>query len=129
MPARRGRDEGGVLRVDKPWGYEIIWAHTPSYVGKLLHVRAGHSLSLQYHERKDETIYVHTGVVTVSSGTSPDALVDRVMKAGDAIRLRPGTLHRMVARTDADLFEASTPELDDLVRLEDRYGRAGTSNP
>lgn len=116
-------------RVEKPWGYEIVWAETSSYVGKLLHVRAGHELSLQYHERKDETIYVHSGEVVVRHGGSADDLETLAMEAGDVIRLEPGRLHKMMAKTDADLFEASTPELDDLVRIEDRYGRAGTSDP
>lgn len=120
---------GGVRRVEKPWGYEVIWAQADRYVGKLLHVKAGHALSMQYHNVKDETIYVHSGVVSITHGPALDALRTKVLREGEAIRLKPGTRHRMVAETDADLFEASTPELDDLVRLEDRYGRAGTSAP
>ena len=119
----------GVRRVEKPWGYELIWGDTPLYVGKLLHVRAGQALSLQYHERKDETIYVHSGKIVMTLGPSMEELTDVRMSAGDAIRLVPGSIHRMVAETDADLFEASTPHLDDVVRLEDRYGREGTTAP
>ena len=119
----------GVRRVDKPWGYELIWAETSDYVGKHLHLRAGQALSLQYHETKDETIFVHSGVVTVTFGESMEDLRTRTMRPGEAIRLPPGTIHRMVAETDVDLFEASTPQLDDLVRLDDSYGRTGTSEP
>ena len=119
----------GIRRVEKPWGHEIIWADTPLYVGKVLHVRAGQALSLQYHERKDETIYVYSGTIVMTYGPSVDELTDVRMNPGDAIRLVPGDLHRMVAETDADLLEASTPHLDDVVRLEDRYGREGTSEP
>ncbi len=111
-------------RVDKPWGYEIIWAETPDYVGKILHVEAGHALSLQYHDEKDETIYLLTGEMTFQAGPSVDELVDHEMKAGERYRLVPGTVHRMIAKTDVDILEASTNHLDDVVRLEDRYGRA-----
>ena len=117
------RPEGpGVVRVDKPWGYEIHWARTDRYVGKILHVRAGQALSLQYHDRKDETIYVHAGRLLFESG-SREALTMRELGPGDAVHVRPGTLHRMTALEDTAVLEASTPELDDVVRLEDRYGR------
>jgi mannose-6-phosphate isomerase len=117
-----------VKRVNKPWGYEIIWAHTDRYVGKVLHIEAGHALSVQYHNRKDETIYLLSGEMKywVKLG---DELEDVRLKQGDAFRITPGTVHYMEAITDCDILEASTPELDDVVRLEDRYGREGTSAP
>jgi mannose-6-phosphate isomerase len=113
-------------RVDKPWGHEVIWAQTDRYVGKLLHIKAGHKLSLQYHQRKDETVHVLSGkmIFVVDEGTG---LVEKEMNAGDTYHIKPLTKHRMVAVTDVDVLEASTPELDDVVRLEDAYGRQGTS--
>lgn len=113
-------------RVDKPWGYELIWADTDRYVGKILHVKAGEALSLQYHERKDETIHLLCGEMRFWVGPSPDRLEEVRLAAGESHRIRPGTVHRMEAVTDCDILEASTPDLDDVVRLEDRYGRAGT---
>jgi len=113
-----------VTRVEKPWGYELIWANTDRYVGKILHINAGESLSLQYHERKDETIFVLSGVMRFQVGASEDALEDVDLKEGESFHVVPGTRHRMIAVTDCDLLEASTPDLDDVVRLEDRYGRA-----
>jgi mannose-6-phosphate isomerase len=117
-----------VTRVPKPWGYEIIWAHTHRYVGKVLHINAGHALSVQYHERKDETVYLLSGEMKywVKLG---DQLEDVRLSQGDAFRITPGTVHYMEAITDCDILEASTPELDDVVRLQDRYGREGTSAP
>ena len=112
------------VRVEKPWGYELIWAHTDRYVGKILHVDAGEALSLQYHRQKDETLYVLAGSMRVWLGASVDELKESLMKAGDSVRLVPGTVHRMEAVSDVDILEASTPELEDVVRLEDRYGRA-----
>lgn len=111
-------------RVDKPWGHELIWAHTDRYVGKILHVKAGHALSLQYHERKDETIHLLRGEMRFWAGPSVDELALIPMKEGDSYRVTVGTVHRMEAVTDVDILEASTPDLDDVVRLEDRYGRA-----
>lgn len=110
-------------RVEKPWGYEIIWAETSDYVGKILHVEAGHALSLQYHEEKDETIYLLSGEMLFQAGPSADELTDYEMKAGERYHVTTGTVHRMIARTDVDILEASTNHLDDVVRLEDRYGR------
>lgn len=110
-------------RVDKPWGYELIWAHTERYVGKVLHVEAGAILSLQYHRIKDETLHVLTGRVRLQVGEDADALEAVELGAGDGFHLSPGTVHRMEALETADVLEASTPHLDDLVRLEDRYGR------
>jgi mannose-6-phosphate isomerase-like protein (cupin superfamily) len=112
-----------VRRVEKPWGYELIFAHTERYVGKVLHIDAGHALSLQYHERKDETIFVADGSVEfqVEEG---GALRTIVLSQGESYHVTPGTRHRMTAGEEGcDLFEVSTPELDDVIRLEDRYGR------
>jgi mannose-6-phosphate isomerase len=115
-------------RVDKPWGYELIWAHTNRYVGKLLHITAGQKLSLQFHNQKDETIHVQSGklLFVVDEG---HGLIEREMGPGQSYHITPLTKHRMVAITDCDILEVSTPELDDVVRLEDAYGRAGTSKP
>ena len=116
--------------VPKPWGHEIIWAHTDRYVGKILHIRAGHALSVQYHERKDETVYLLSGELSyrVDAGTGA-GLEDVGLKPGESFRITPGTVHQMEAITDCDVLEASTPDLDDVVRLSDRYGRQGTSAP
>ena len=110
-------------RVEKPWGYELIWADTSEYVGKLLHIHAGEALSLQYHERKDETIHLLSGEMRFSAGSSETDLEDVDLRAGESFHVSTGTVHRMVAITDCDVLEASTPHLDDVVRLEDRYGR------
>jgi len=117
-----------VTRVDKPWGYEIIWANTPLYVGKILHITAGQALSLQYHHQKDETIHLLRGrmIYRVQRG---DTLDEVSLEAGQSFRNEPGTIHQMEAVTDCDVLEASTPHLDDVVRLQDRYGREGTSAP
>ena len=114
--------------VDKPWGFELIWAHTERYVGKILHINAGHALSVQYHEKKDETVYLLRGEIKywVKVG---DAMQDMHLREGDAFRITPGTIHYMEAVTDCDVLEVSTPELDDVIRLKDRYGREGTSAP
>jgi mannose-6-phosphate isomerase len=110
-------------RIDKPWGHELIWARTGRYVGKILHVRAGHALSLQYHRQKDETVYVLCGRIRFQHGAEGEDLRETVLEPGQSFHIAPGTRHRMVALADCDLLEASTPELDDVVRLEDRYGR------
>ncbi len=115
---------GDMTRVQKPWGYELHWAKTDRYVGKLIHVNAGHALSLQYHNRKDETIYLHSGRVLFEVQEQGQDLVSREMRPGDRVHITPKTVHRMTAIEDSDIFEVSTPELDDVVRLEDRYGRA-----
>jgi len=112
-------------RVEKPWGHELIWARTDRYVGKILHIEPGHLLSLQYHEKKDETIYVLRGeIVFRVKEEGADQLREMRMREGDAYHVTPHTIHQMEAITPADLLEASTPELDDVVRLKDRYGRA-----
>jgi mannose-6-phosphate isomerase len=147
-----------VITVPKPWGHETIWAKTDRYVGKILHIKAGHALSVQYHNRKDETVYLLAGVLkywvqsnaasgirhqapaagtrTAGTGETPVAarspipqMTDVQLKVGDAFRITPGTIHYMEAVTDCDVLEVSTPELDDVVRLKDRYGREGTSAP
>jgi mannose-6-phosphate isomerase-like protein (cupin superfamily) len=118
-------------RVEKPWGYELWWARTERYVGKILHVRRGESLSLQYHNVKDETILLQSGRLLFETGErgQEEALRRVEMKPGDVFHITPGTLHRMTGIEDCDILEVSTPELEDVVRLEDRYGRAGTSKP
>ncbi|HXC26019.1 MAG TPA: cupin domain-containing protein [Gemmatimonadaceae bacterium] len=123
-----GRAE--VTVVPKPWGHEIIWAKTPLYVGKILHIKAGQALSVQYHNQKDETIHLLSGemVYRVQAGEGKE-LVEIPLKAGESFRNEPGTVHQMEAVTDCDVLEASTPHLDDVVRLSDRYGREGTSAP
>jgi mannose-6-phosphate isomerase len=113
-------------RVDKPWGYELIWAETDRYVGKILHIAAGQKLSRQYHVRKDETFLVEAGEMDLEIGSGADLKVLR-MKPRDAFHCPPNTIHRMVAVSDVDVVEVSTPELDDVVRLEDAYGREGTT--
>jgi len=113
-------------RVDKPWGHELIWAETARYVGKLLHIRAGQRLSRQYHRVKEETLMVQSGEMEFEVGPA-EAVEARRMKAGDVFHVLPGTIHRMVGITDVEVLEVSTPELDDVVRLEDVYGREGTS--
>ena len=118
----RGQGDGGVIRVEKPWGYELHWARTERYVGKVLHVKAGHALSLQYHNRKDETIYLYVGKMLFEIERGGE-LTQQEMLPGDAVHVAPKTVHRMTAIEDCDVLEVSTPELDDVVRLEDRYGR------
>jgi mannose-6-phosphate isomerase len=116
--------------VQKPWGHEVIWAHTNQYVGKVLHIKAGQSLSVQYHMMKDETIHLLSGeMIYRVRGEQGDALVDMKLKAGESFRNEPGTVHQMEAVTDCQVLEASTPHLDDVVRLSDKYGREGTSAP
>ena len=110
-------------KVEKPWGYELRWALTDRYAGKILHVKKGEALSLQYHERKDEYQYVMRGSVEIELGDAAGELTMRRMGAGDTLHITPGTRHRLTALEDTDIFEVSTPEIDDVVRLEDRYGR------
>jgi mannose-6-phosphate isomerase-like protein (cupin superfamily) len=115
-------------RVEKPWGHELIWAQTERYVAKILFIQKGHRLSRQYHEIKDETLFVESGEMALEIGPA-DSIETLVMKAGDVYHVRPGTIHRMIAVSDVRVFEVSTPELDDVVRLEDVYGREGTNAP
>jgi mannose-6-phosphate isomerase-like protein (cupin superfamily) len=111
-------------RVEKPWGHELIWARTERYVGKILHIKAGHALSLQYHRVKDETVSLFSGKLKFVIGEGAQQR-EIVLEPGQSIHVTPGMRHRMVAVTDCDVLEASTPELDDVVRLDDRYGRTG----
>jgi mannose-6-phosphate isomerase-like protein (cupin superfamily) len=115
-------------RVEKPWGYEIVWAETDRYVGKILHITAGQKLSRQFHRKKDETFLVEAGEMDLEIGEGDARRVLRMHK-GESFHCPPGTVHRMVAVQDVDVIEVSTPELDDVVRLEDDYGREGTSKP
>jgi len=109
-------------RVEKPWGHELIWARTDRYVGKILHVEAGHVLSLQYHERKDESIYVLAGEIILRLQEG-DTLIERPLRQGEAFHIQPPLVHQFEAVVTSDLLEASTPEIDDVIRLKDRYGR------
>ena len=112
-----------VERIEKPWGYELVYARTDRYGAKILFVRKGEQLSLQFHRHKDEVIYVHDGRIELEIGDPGGALDTEVVGPGKAFRLKPGVVHRWRALEDAVVLEASTPELDDVVRLEDQYGR------
>ncbi|HET7567112.1 MAG TPA: hypothetical protein VFJ91_03915 [Gaiellaceae bacterium] len=117
-------------RVEKPWGWELIWADADAYAGKVLFVRAGQSLSLQFHREKDESWLVQSGRARVELGEAGQGPLDEeVVAAGACFRFRPGTVHRVTALEDTTILEVSTPQLDDVVRLEDAYGRAGTTEP
>jgi len=125
MDTKTLRNKG--KKVEKPWGYELIWAHTDRYVGKILHIRKGESLSYQYHEVKDETVHVLRGSMELEIGIEGER--DKLrLEPGEGLRITPGTRHRMMALEECDILEVSTPELDDVVRLEDRYGRVGRKN-
>ncbi|MFT3863171.1 MAG: cupin [Solirubrobacterales bacterium] len=118
----------GVKRVEKPWGAEEWWAQTDAYAGKLLHVKAGHRLSLQLHKEKDESSYLLSGRLLLLRGAGLDDLHEEEIGPGFAWRVKPGTVHTIEAIEDSTVLEVSTPHLDDVVRLEDRYGRAGRSD-
>jgi mannose-6-phosphate isomerase-like protein (cupin superfamily) len=122
-PAPRAR------RVEKPWGFELVWAHTDRYAGKLLVIRAGKRLSLQYHERKDESIYVLRGRMALHLADEGGELRVHELGPGDHCRIPAGRTHRFEALEDVELVEVSTPELDDVVRVADDFGREGTSAP
>ncbi|MFN2464629.1 MAG: cupin domain-containing protein [Candidatus Dormibacteria bacterium] len=115
------------VRVDKPWGYELRFAITERYLGKVIHVNEGESLSLQYHNKKDETLLIKSGVMDLELEDAEGQMVTHRMKEGDVVRILPGRKHRMNAVEDMEFFEVSSPEITDVVRLEDRYGREGTS--
>ncbi|MFN2582920.1 MAG: cupin domain-containing protein [Candidatus Dormibacteria bacterium] len=117
----------GAGRVDKPWGYELRWAITDRYLGKLIHINAGDQLSLQYHVQKDESIFIESGALDLVLEDDSGTIETHRLTPGMSARVRPGRKHRFVAVEDVDLFEVSSPEIDDVVRLEDSYGRAGTS--
>jgi mannose-6-phosphate isomerase len=130
---RTARPKSGratVTHVPKPWGHETIWAHTERYAGKILHINAGHELSVQYHNRKDETVYLLWGEIIYRVQREGDDILDDVqLNVGESFRITPGTIHQMIAVTDCDVLEVSTPEVDDVVRLSDKYGREGTTEP
>ncbi len=109
-------------KVEKPWGYELVWARTPHYVGKVLHVKAGHVLSLQYHNQKDETMHVLTGELILRTQVNGE-LTSRPFRQGESVHIPPTLIHQIEAVVDTDVLEASTDHLDDLVRLSDKYGR------
>jgi mannose-6-phosphate isomerase len=112
-----------IQKVEKPWGYELIWAKTKDYVGKILHIKKGHQLSLQYHREKEETILVYSGRMNFVFENDKGQLEEVLLSAGEAHHIPIGKKHRMIAVEDCDIFEVSTPQLDDVVRLEDGYGR------
>ncbi len=116
-------------RVAKPWGYELIWAHTDRYVGKILHIDAGKRLSLQVHERKDESFLVISGRLRLHHGPRGGVIETTELGPGEHRRIPVGMVHRFEAIDTTELVEVSTPELDDVIRLEDDYGREGTSAP
>lgn len=113
-----------ITKVEKPWGYELIWARTGDYVGKMLHIRKGHKLSLQYHRQKEETIFVQAGVMNFVFENDEGVVEEILLQAGEAHHIPVGRKHRMIAVEDCNVFEVSTPQLDDVVRLEDSYGRS-----
>ncbi len=117
-------------KVDKPWGWELIWALTDGYAGKILFVRRGESLSLQFHKEKEESWYVLEGRAHLEVGEAGNVVLEQeVIVPGAAFHFGPGTVHRVTALEDTRILEVSTPHLDDVVRLEDSYGREGTSKP
>ncbi len=117
------------VEFDKPWGYELRWAVTDRYLGKLIHVNRGQALSLQYHVRKDEAIFVASGLLDLILESAEGELKTFRLTPGMSARVVPGRRHRFIAIEDTDLIEASSPEIDDVVRLEDRYGRVGIDSP
>lgn len=126
--SKPGSGRVNVVKIAKPWGHETIWAQSDRYVGKILHINAGHELSVQYHNKKDETVHLLSGDIAYRVKTG-DVLEDMHLRVGESFRITPGTIHQMAALTDCDVLEVSTPELDDVVRLSDKYGREGTSAP
>lgn len=118
-----------IQRVEKPWGYELIWAKTGDYVGKILHINQGHKLSLQYHRQKEETVYVQSGKMTLVIENDQGELTEVILSPGESHHIPVGKKHRMIALEDCDVFEVSTPQLDDVVRLEDGYGRVLEQQP
>jgi len=121
-------EEHKVVEKPKPWGREIWFAHTDKYAGKILEIKAGHRYSLQYHEAKQETQYIYSGKVKLTYGTEKDNLQEKILTAGDKIEVTSYTIHRLEAIEDSKVFEVSTPDLDDVVKLEDDYGRSGKGN-
>ncbi len=123
------RPEDLPVKVEKPWGYEIWYAWTDQYVGKIIHVNKGQKLSLQYHHHKDETSYLLKGKMLLTKGNTPDALTVTEIGEGYTWRNRPGEIHTIEGVEDSDVLEVSTPHLEDVVRLQDNYGREGTNAP
>ena len=121
--------EGAARRVDKPWGHELIWALTDRYCGKILVIETGRRLSLQYHEQKDESILVVSGRLRLLLDDDDGVLTDRELGAGESAHIAVGRRHRYEAIERVELIEVSTPELGDVVRIEDDFGREGTSAP
>ncbi len=109
--------------VSKPWGHEVIFAVTKDYVGKVLVIKAGHQLSLQFHKVKEETIYLQTGEMKFQLEDTHGVMQDHRLLPGQSFHIPPNRKHRMIAVKDCEVFEVSTPHLDDVVRLEDSYGR------
>lgn len=116
-------------KTEKPWGFELLWAYTPKYAGKLIFVKKGHRLSLQYHQQKDESMYIYQGKARIEIAGSDGQLVASVAQPGDCFNIPHLTKHRLEAIEDTTLFEVSTSELEDVVRLADDYGRTGQSRP
>ncbi|HYA01459.1 MAG TPA: cupin [Candidatus Binatia bacterium] len=116
-------------RVEKPWGHELRWAVHDRYLGKILHINQGHALSLQYHVQKDESIFLASGLLDLVLENEDGELETHRLTPGMSAHIRPGRRHRFIGVQESDVFEASSPEIDDVVRLEDRYGREGTSAP
>ena len=119
-------NQAGIIK--KPWGEEVWFAQTKKYAGKILRVSKGHRLSLQYHERKEETQYLAKGKIIITYGETLENIKKTVLNPGDTFHITPGTIHRMEAIEDSEIFEVSTPELDDVVKIEDDYGRNGSGN-
>jgi len=117
-----------IARVEKPWGYELIFGKTEKYVGKVLHINAGESLSLQYHEVKDETLFLIAGRISLLLRSNDEERLV-TMQVGESYHIPPLLIHQIEALEDSDIIEVSTPELHDVIRLQDRYGRQGTSAP
>lgn len=117
------KENSKIIRVDKPWGYELIWAKTEKYVGKILHLQKGKRLSYQYHLEKDEAILVHSGKLIVELGEENGGKKIFNLNSGESLHIPPFTRHRLTAVEDSDIFEVSTPQLNDVVRLEDDHGR------
>jgi len=114
-------------KTEKPWGYELLYAHTPKYVGKVIFVKKGHRLSLQYHKKKDESMYIYEGKALLSIEGNDGCITSNTFAAGDCVRIPPMTRHRIEAIEDTTVLEVSTPELEDVVRVEDDYGRTEQS--
>jgi len=127
--ATGGASEGEARRVDKPWGHELIWAHTERYVGKLLVIETGKRLSLQRHEVKDESILVRAGRLRLYLEDEGGVVREHELGPGDHRRIPTGRIHRFEAIERCELIEVSTPELEDVIRIEDDFGREGTNAP